>query len=64
MTACVCVHEPAMVKVGVCSYCLHKQSCLCGKAAVKQTAKQQTFAVLTTNMVARDIMEHNKMKER
>lgn len=64
MTACVCVHEPAMVEVGVWSYCLHKQSRLCGKAAVKQTAKQQTFAALTTNMVAKDIMEHNKMKER
>lgn len=64
-TACFCVRGPAMGEVGLRSSCLHKQSRLCGKAAVKQTAKQQqTFAVLSANMVAKDIMERNKMKER
>lgn len=51
--------------VGLWAYCLHKQSCLGGNAAVKQTGKQQqTFAVLSKNMVVKDMKEHNKMKER
>lgn len=65
MTTCFCVHVPAMGVAGLWSYCLHKQSRLCGNAAVKQTAKQrQTFSVLSKNKVVKDMKEHNKMKER